>query len=103
MYFNLRRFFLFLFLALSTTVTAFELIRQIQLPAEASSHEQNKINSVVQTDKTESNKSFAQIPLSFEANYGQTDRKVKFFTRGTGYNIYFTPKEAVLTLHKSNS
>jgi hypothetical protein len=103
MNFNLRRFSLFLFLALSTTVTAFELIRQIQLPAEASGIEQNKLNPVLQTDKTESNKSFAQLPLSFEANYGQTDRKVKFFTRSNGYNIYFTPTEAVLTLKMSDS
>jgi hypothetical protein len=42
----------------------------------------------------------AQVPLSFEANQGQTDGVVKFFSRGDGYALFPTPTEAVFTLHK---
>ena len=41
---------------------------------------------------------YGQIPLSFEANQGQTDSRVKFLSRGTGYTLFLTPQEAVLTL-----
>ncbi|MFB3921871.1 MAG: SBBP repeat-containing protein [Terriglobia bacterium] len=43
-------------------------------------------------------KSFGDIPLSFEANQGQTDRQVKFLSRGRGYGLFLTASEAVLTL-----
>jgi hypothetical protein len=39
-----------------------------------------------------------QLPLSFEANQGQTDGKVKFLARGPAYNLFLTPSEAVLVL-----
>lgn len=42
---------------------------------------------------------FTKLPLSFEANRGQTDKQVKFLARGTGYGIFLTPQEAVLRLH----
>jgi hypothetical protein len=34
----------------------------------------------------------------FEANHGQTDRQVKFLSRGSGYTLFLTPTEAVLAL-----
>jgi hypothetical protein len=43
---------------------------------------------------------FSRLPLSFEPNVGQTDRQVKFLTRGPGYNLFLTPDEAVLSLEK---
>jgi hypothetical protein len=42
----------------------------------------------------------AQVPPSFEANQGQTDSVVKFFSRDDGYALFPTPTEAVFTLHK---
>src|SRR2546425_2470067 len=30
---------------------------------------------------------YGQMPLSFEANQGQTDRRVKFLSRGDGYTL----------------
>jgi photosystem II stability/assembly factor-like uncharacterized protein len=39
---------------------------------------------------------YGDLPLSFEANYGQTDPEVRFLSRGCGYNLYLTPKEAVM-------
>lgn len=44
---------------------------------------------------------YGQPPLSFEANQGQTDRQVKFLARGNGYNLFLTPREAVLSLRKT--
>jgi hypothetical protein len=43
---------------------------------------------------------YGRLPLAFEANQGQTDPQVKFVSRGAGYNLFLTPNEAVLTLHK---
>jgi hypothetical protein len=40
---------------------------------------------------------YSKLPLSFEANQGQTDTQVKFFSRGQGYDVYLTPTEAVLS------
>lgn len=39
-----------------------------------------------------------QIPLSFEANKGQLDSRVKFTARGSGYNLFLTSDEAVISL-----
>lgn len=46
---------------------------------------------------------FGEIPLHFEANTGQTDGKVKFLSRGSGYTLFLTPTETVLTLRKSTN
>ena len=46
---------------------------------------------------------FARLPLSFEANYGQTDGQVKFLARRTGYTVFLTPTEAVLALQGPTS
>src|SRR5205085_407570 len=40
------------------------------------------------------------LPLSFEANTGQTDPRVTFLARGQGYTVFLTPTEAVLALQK---
>jgi len=42
--------------------------------------------------------SYGKLPLSFEANQGQTDARVRFLARGGGYTIFLTDDEAVLTL-----
>src|SRR5213594_1733632 len=42
--------------------------------------------------------SYGKLPLSFEANRGQTDRRVKFLSRGRGYTFFLAPTEAVLAL-----
>src|SRR5258707_1275215 len=43
---------------------------------------------------------YGKLPLSFEANHGQTDPKVKFLSRGPGYKLFLMPHEAVLMLQK---
>ena len=44
-----------------------------------------------------------KLPLSFEANHGQTDERVKFLSRGTGYSLFLTKNEAVIALKKDGS
>jgi hypothetical protein len=44
--------------------------------------------------------SYGKLPLSFEANRGQTDARVKFTARGVGYNLFLTRDETVLNLQK---
>jgi len=43
---------------------------------------------------------YGKLPLSFEANTGQADNRVKFLSRGSGYGLYLTGQEAVLALQK---
>ncbi len=40
----------------------------------------------------------AKLPLSFEQNVGQTDSRVKYTSRGAGYNLFLTADEAVFAL-----
>ena len=45
---------------------------------------------------------YGNLPLSFEANHSQTDPAVKFISRGSGYSLFLTPTEAVLTLRNGD-
>jgi hypothetical protein len=40
---------------------------------------------------------YGKLPLSFEANEGQTDARVKFLSRGSGYTLFLTSDEAVFS------
>jgi hypothetical protein len=44
---------------------------------------------------------YGKLPLSFEANLGQTNSQVKFLSRGSGYTLFLTHRgEAVLALRQ---
>ena len=43
---------------------------------------------------------YGKLPLSFEANQGQSDSQVKFLSRGNGYTLFLTSTDAVLFLQK---
>src|SRR5215468_12143782 len=45
--------------------------------------------------------SYGKLPLTFEANQGQSDHEVKFLSRGPGYELLLTPTEAVLSVVSS--
>jgi hypothetical protein len=47
--------------------------------------------------------SYGKLPLAFEANLGQSDKRVRFLARGSGYGVFLTGQEAVLSLHASAS
>jgi len=44
---------------------------------------------------------YGQLPLIFEPNQGQSNARVKFLARGSGYGLYLTAQEAVLALQHS--
>ncbi len=46
---------------------------------------------------------YGKIPLSFEANRGQTDPQVRFLARGEGYALFLTGDQAVIELKPSQS
>src|SRR6266496_1419979 len=63
------------------------------------------IKSVEQADhaaQARVTESYGKLPLSFEANRGQMDSDVKFFSRGSGYGIFITPTEMVLSLGRGS-
>jgi hypothetical protein len=41
-----------------------------------------------------------QAPISFEPNQGQTEDRVKFMARGSGYNLFLTPSNALFFLRQ---
>jgi len=44
---------------------------------------------------------FATLPMSFEPNFGQTDKIVRFLSRGIAYRLFLTGEEAVLALNNN--
>ena len=46
---------------------------------------------------------YGKLPLSFEANHGQTDSQVKFLSRGSGYTLFLTNQEAVFSMRKNDT
>src|SRR5271163_3344954 len=43
---------------------------------------------------------FGDLPLSFEANQGQIDGRVRFVSRGSGYSFFLTQAGAVLSFSR---
>jgi hypothetical protein len=48
-----------------------------------------------QPDALVARNAYGKVPLSFELNQGQTDARVKFLARASGYTLFVTPDEAV--------
>src|SRR5262245_44488459 len=42
---------------------------------------------------------YGKIPLTFEKSLGQADSHVKFLSRGPGYGVFLTDREAILRLN----
>jgi Domain of Unknown Function (DUF1080)/Beta-propeller repeat len=50
--------------------------------------------------KSQTQNDFGQLPLTFEANQGQSDARVRFLARGVGYTVFLADDEAVLAFEK---
>jgi hypothetical protein len=86
------------------------------VPAGAPTHKQpprpdvSQTNTPIQSAATSSqtpplareqaSAAYGKLPLSFEANQGQTDKAVNFVARGGGYSLFLTPKEAVFVMSR---
>ena len=90
---------------LATLIVAFFLVphtkpsRTTVAPARHSSQQHIPDNAT--RDKIA--RSFGQLPLSFEANRGQTAKNVDFVARGGGYTMFLAPTQATLSLKKASA
>src|ERR1700734_1650541 len=57
---------------------------------------------ITSVNETKLADAYGKLPLSFEANQGQTDRRGKFLSPGSGYALFFSDDEVVLALKKAN-
>jgi len=55
------------------------------------------------TIKQQTRTAYGTLPMSFEANYGQSNSQVKFLARGQGYTLFLTSTEAVFVFTKTVS
>ena len=53
------------------------------------------------TSPAKTQEAFAKLPLSFEANRGQTAKRVDFVARGNGYSLFLAPTEAIFALQNA--
>ena len=60
-------------------------------------------NSEIDAGALAAKNDFGNLPLAFEANRGQTDESVKFLSRGDGYALFLTAREAVFEMRKGRS
>ncbi|AXC10399.1 Cell surface protein [Acidisarcina polymorpha] len=67
---------------------------------ESQSHATSNLVSQVKAASPAIEASYGKLPLSFEANQGQSDPQVKFLSRGQGYSLFLTGDAAVLALTK---
>ena len=59
--------------------------------------------AAAQASRERAGETYGRIPLSFEANRGQTEPAVNFLARGAGYALFLKPTEAVFVLQKTAS
>jgi hypothetical protein len=73
---------------------------RIETPGDSSacSNPQSTIHNPTSSEAVRArvSEAYGQLPLSFEANLGQTDEPVRFISRGDGYRLFLTPTEAAL-------
>jgi len=83
-----------------TLVLSISALSQTAVPSSAAgSARQLPVNA---TNRATVQPNYGKLPLSFEANQGQSDPQVKFLSRGEGYSLFLTDSAAVLALTKGN-
>lgn len=60
----------------------------------------SSLNKSDQPTRARMKEAFGNTRMGFEANRGQTDPRVEFFSRAKGHSLFLTANEAVLTLPK---
>jgi hypothetical protein len=94
---------------LSILILIFASVHKAKLrPAEAAANS-SRVAARVSGESSSSRAQFApkvaeaygKLPLAFEENKGQTDSQVRFLSHGSGYELFLTPEEAVLSLRRA--
>ncbi len=93
------------------TLTSFTIAPALQSPAktieanqpssEARSRPASKATDAA--NKMRVSEAYGKLPMSFELNRGQTDRRVKFLAHGSGYTLLLTSSETVLSLRNEKA
>lgn len=86
----------FLALGLLAAVVGLGVWRQARAPQAGARATQAR-----QAHKSRLQAAYQRLPLSFEANQGQADARVRYLSRGAGYTLFLTGTEAVLGLHNA--
>jgi hypothetical protein len=75
----------------ATSTVAFDLNAQSRLA-------KHVLREPDRATRSRISEAYGKTALSFQANRGQADRKVKFLARASGYDLFLTRTEAVLAL-----
>jgi hypothetical protein len=62
-----------------------------------------KVSIAAKASQLKSAPDYGKLPLSFEANEGQADSRVRFVSRGGGYSLFLTGDEALFALRKGRA
>lgn len=81
----------------TTMLTLASLILSIMIPAKTIVRAET-IETEIKTETPKVKTDYGKVPMLFEQNKGQTDKTAKFISRGKGYTLYLTDKEAVFSL-----
>lgn len=104
---NLKHLFhsitILLLIALSTNSATIALAGTLNKKTDIQPTHQNTTKLSEKPSSEALQKAYNQLPLTFEANHGQTDSRVKFLSRGNGYTLFLTADEAALQLHNRKS
>ena len=92
-----HRPFIIVFLLVAAGLIAAGSTQQRTLTIQAVARSQ----AVTAADKARVSRNYGRLPLRFEVNAGQTDKRVRYLARGSGYSFFLTPAEATLKLQKA--
>jgi len=87
---------LLLLTATALGVILFQVVRPAHAGAEKRSRE--RADAPPTSSTAAAADAYGRLPLQFEANRGQTDERVRFVSRGSGYVLFLTADEAVMAL-----
>jgi hypothetical protein len=95
---------------LGLTLAAGAAFRHVKTAGTSTSSRQKTVEPAVTATSATGNTaqaraiaSYGKLPLSFEVNRGQAAKEIKFLTRGPGYTLFLTERDAVLSLSTQKS
>jgi len=87
-----------LFLVLTSVFILLSSVCASKIAAQSTPTSQNAMPKAEPPRNVHIAAAYGRLPLTFEANIGQTDSRVKFLSRGVGQTLFLTSTEAVLDL-----
>ncbi|MGH9832450.1 MAG: SBBP repeat-containing protein [Blastocatellia bacterium] len=90
---SLLRRFVYLLLLLAVALSVASRVRVLKWEPSAA-----PLRPADETARAKAQEAYGKLPLSFEANQGQADGRIKFLSRGANYNFLLAATEATLQL-----